>query len=68
MAHGDCNVPRQWAEDPRLGYWVKNQCQYKKQLDRGNPNAWMSAARVARLEALGFTWVLRVRKGRCVHL
>ena len=24
-AHGDCNVPMRWAEDPRLGEWVKNQ-------------------------------------------
>ena len=56
--HGDCNVPRGWAEDPPLGGWVGTQRQYKKALDRGEPSEGMTAARVAKLEALGFAWVL----------
>ena len=53
--HGDCNVPTGWAEDPRLGTWVKNQRRGKKKrnkrlrkLDRGDqPSCGMTAARVA---------------------
>ena len=44
-AHGDCNVPCSWAEDPRLGTWVANQRNYKKRLDRGHPSSGMTAAR-----------------------
>jgi hypothetical protein len=56
--HGDCNVPQGWAEDPRLGSWVNNQRQYTKKLDRGERSQGMTAARVAKLDALGFAWVL----------
>jgi hypothetical protein len=28
-AHGDCNVPRDWAEDPRLADWVDMQRRFK---------------------------------------
>jgi hypothetical protein len=56
--HGDCNVPRRWAEDPRLGRWVDTQRQGKKKLDRGEPSLGMTAARAAKLEALGFAWEL----------
>ena len=35
--HGECNVPRGWAENLRLGRWVHNQRQYKRKLDRGQP-------------------------------
>ena len=51
-------VPRGWAEDPRLGIWVHTQRKGKKALDRGNPSLGMKATRIARLEALGFAWVL----------
>jgi hypothetical protein len=54
--HGDCNVPQSWAEDPRLGRWVNTQRQGKKKLDRGEPGGGMTAARAAKLEALGFAW------------
>jgi hypothetical protein len=54
--HGDCNVPRGWAEDPALGIWVNMQRAYKKKLDRGELCKGMTAARVAKLEALGFAW------------
>jgi hypothetical protein len=57
-ARGDCNVPKRWAEDPRLGNWVSMQRKRKKELDRGDPSHGMTAARVAKLEALGFAWEL----------
>ena len=54
--HGDCNVQQGWAEDPPLGRWVDRQRQFKKALDRGKPSKGMTAARAAKLEALGFNW------------
>ena len=56
--HGHCRVPRRWAKDgvPALGNWVHQQMVYKWKLDRGEPNSGIMAARVASLNALGFTW------------
>jgi hypothetical protein len=54
--HGDCNVPQGWAKDRQLGRWVNTQRQFKKQLDRGEPCRGMTAARAAKLEALGLAW------------
>jgi hypothetical protein len=55
-AHGDCNVPKDWADDPKLGKWVRNQVAYKRRLDRGEPNANITSIQVAKLDALGFAW------------
>ena len=55
-SHGDCNVPVTWAKDPRLGKWVRHQRTRKKALDRGEPSERMTAARAAKLDALGFAW------------
>jgi hypothetical protein len=67
-AHGDCNVPRGWAEDPVLGRWVSDQRAYKKALDRRrgtlHHTPWMTAARASELEALGFVWDPRLIGGR----
>jgi hypothetical protein len=54
--HGDCNVPRSWAEDKRLGTWVMTQRARKRKLDRGEGG--MTAVQMAKLEALGFAWQL----------
>jgi hypothetical protein len=56
--HGDCNVPRGWAEDPTLANWVSDQRWGKKKLDRGDLRQGVMAARVAKLDAIGFAWVL----------
>jgi hypothetical protein len=55
-AHGDCNVPQNWAEDPALGRWVQTQRANKRKLDRGEPSERMTAERAARLMALGLVW------------
>jgi hypothetical protein len=57
-AHGDCNVPRGWAEDPKRGRWISKQRGYKKKLDRGEPGSGMTVARAAKLDALDFAWAL----------
>ena len=56
--HGDCVVPKRWAEDPKLGRWVKDQRSHKTLLDRGEPSRGLTAERAARLEALGFAWAV----------
>jgi hypothetical protein len=57
--HSDCSVPLRWVEDPRLGSWVSNQRTGKKKLDRSETSGGMTAARVAKLTALGFACELR---------
>ena len=54
--HGDCNVRQGWVEGPWLGEWVSKQRMRKRKLDRGEPSEGMTAARAARLTALGFVW------------
>jgi hypothetical protein len=54
--HGDCNVRKGWAEDPRLGSWVIDQRKRKRQLDRGEHSHGMTVERAARLTALGLVW------------
>jgi hypothetical protein len=54
-AKRNCNVPWEWAENPQLGNWVSTQRMQKRKLDEGKASS-MTAARVARLEALGFRW------------
>jgi hypothetical protein len=55
-AHEDCNVPQCWATDQRLAQWVSEQRTYKKAPDRGEPKLIITAARVAKLDGLGFAW------------
>ncbi|MBF0425067.1 MAG: Helicase associated domain protein [Magnetococcales bacterium] len=51
-AHGDCNVPDPWPDNPDLAWWVGAQ---RKAYQNGNLNPkW-----VARLNAVGFIWDLR---------
>jgi hypothetical protein len=52
--HGHCGVSS--AEDKPLANWVSEQRKLKKALDRGEPCGGMTAARAARLTALGFVW------------
>jgi hypothetical protein len=59
--HGDCNVPPDWEEDPPLATWISRQRSYKRRLDRGEGNAGVTVAQVAKLDELGFVWA-RPRK------
>jgi hypothetical protein len=66
--HGDCNVSQGWAEDPQLGRWVREQRTRKKALERGESSKGMTAARVVKLDALGFAWEMSaaaISKARC---
>merc|ERR1740139_1144236 len=53
--HGDCRVPRDYAQNPQLGKWVarlKNQ--YRKQQKGEKSN--MTEGKKNKLERLGFVW------------
>jgi hypothetical protein len=63
VEHGDCNVLRGWAENPRLGRWVDTQRKLKRKLDRGEPSEGITAARVVKLTTLGLAW--DPAAGRC---
>ncbi|KAL9182351.1 hypothetical protein ACHAXT_013003 [Thalassiosira profunda] len=56
--HGHTNVPKKCADNPPLGYWVNEQrFQYQKMMI-GKPS-YMTHAKAARMDALGFQWRLR---------
>jgi hypothetical protein len=47
---GDCKVPDDWPENPKLGTWVSNQRTRKEQL---------TSDRIKKLDGLGFVWDVR---------
>ena len=47
--YGDCNVPADWSEDPRLASWVEKQ----RQSRRLNT---LTQDRLERLDTIGFVW------------
>lgn len=53
--YGDCLVPAEYSENPKLGRWVRLQRQKYKHRTEGKQSP-MSDSRIAALEALGFTW------------
>jgi hypothetical protein len=55
--YGNCDVPVEWPQDPRLGTWVHLQRQLAKA-------GKLSHERKARLDALGFDWTPRANKRR----
>jgi len=52
QAHGDCNVPNRWKDNPKLGKWCHNQKQARRRDE-------LSLDHITRLEQLGFAWILR---------
>jgi len=49
--HGDCDVPTRWDENRQLATWTDGQRQARKK-------RILEAARIARLDAIGFIWDL----------
>ncbi len=54
-AHGHCNVPSTYREDPSLAVWVFN-CRRQRKLGT------LAKDRIERLDAIGFVWVVRKRR------
>ena len=67
--HGNCNVPGRYKKNPSLGRWVETQRKqyhrYTKAKQEGKTEAYNYAIgmdeeeRIAQLEAVGFSWVVR---------
>ena len=51
-AHGHCDVPSSYEDDPSLAVWVFNCRRQRKQ-------GILAADRIERLDAAGFTWAVR---------
>ncbi|KAL7572636.1 hypothetical protein ACA910_010387 [Epithemia clementina (nom. ined.)] len=56
--HGNCLVPRNYAENPQLGSWVRNQRNNYRNMKHGKPSG-MTAERIEKLERIGFVWSVR---------
>ncbi len=54
-AHGHCDVPSSYEDDPSLAVWVFNCRRQRKQ-------GILAADRIERLDAAGFTWAVRTRR------
>src|SRR5262249_30840028 len=62
--HGDCNVPRAWPENPRLGVWVHTLRKQKRlgELPANHTQrlsrrvAGLTTEQIQRLDALAFEW------------
>ena len=50
--YGNCDVPKEWPENPQLGTWVSNQRNLR---NRGK----LSKHREQQLSSLGVTWLIR---------
>jgi len=54
-AHGHCNVPSSYREDPSLAVWVFN-CRRQRKLGS------LDTERIEQLDAIGFVWSVRTRR------
>jgi len=57
--YGNCAVPTNYAENPRLGTWVHHQRRQYKKFKEGKP-CHITEERIRALEGLGFVWYPRV--------
>ncbi|KAL3937415.1 MAG: hypothetical protein SGBAC_007485 [Bacillariaceae sp.] len=55
---GDCNVPSQYPENPKLAIWVKCQRRQYRKFCHGEGSS-MTSERFGKLDKMGFTWQLR---------
>ena len=60
-AHGHCNVPSNYSEQPQLATWVKCQRRQMKLHCQGRPSN-MTPDRIKQLEDVGFEWSIRTYK------
>eukprot|EP00980_Cylindrotheca_fusiformis_P007464 scaffold1538_cov109-Cylindrotheca_fusiformis.AAC.6 len=60
LRFGNCNVPRPYPENPKLSNWVYNHRSEYSRKRRGLKNN-LTAGREAKLNAIGFAWVLKLK-------
>mmetsp|Transcript_17202 Transcript_17202/g.35492 ORF Transcript_17202/g.35492 Transcript_17202/m.35492 type:complete len:243 (+) Transcript_17202:207-935(+) len=54
--HGDCLVPRQYKENPKLGRWISNERTYYNNAKPGKKGTKTAPERQFQLERIGFSW------------
>jgi len=60
--HGNCTVPRN-QQNKQLGAWVINQRVFYRRYKQGKKDAYITAERIQKLEAIGFEWNAQKRPG-----
>ena len=55
--YGNCNVPWKWSENSQLANWVSQQRTQYRLYQEGKKSS-MTKERIAKLESIGFEWVL----------
>jgi len=60
MANGNCNVPTNYPENPKLGTWIHHQRRQYNIYKEGKP-CHITAERIRALNSLGFAWSPRDR-------
>jgi hypothetical protein len=53
--HGQCNAPKNYSENTKVGYWVGTQRRHYR-LQRDGKRSQMTLARIQALESLTFEW------------
>ena len=59
--HGNCDVPQQYEQNKALGKWVSKQREQQRNREKGKKSA-LTDGRKAKLDELGFTWIITERK------
>ncbi|KAL7568634.1 hypothetical protein ACA910_022732 [Epithemia clementina (nom. ined.)] len=54
--HGNCLVPKRYADNPQLGVWVSKQRQEYRKMKKNNQVSSMNKERQQRLDMIGFDW------------
>ena len=54
---GNCNVPRHYAPNPKLGIWVTSQRTNYRKYQNGDRSGQMTPERIERLVSIGFEWM-----------
>ena len=56
ILHGDCKVPQNSKDYPKLGKWVKNQRLAYKIVKSGKKGRSITADKIIKLDSIGFDW------------
>ena len=59
--HGNCDVPQQYEQNKALGKWVSKQREQYRSRGQGKKSS-LTDERKAKLDELGFTWIITERK------
>lgn len=64
--YGNCNVPRPYADNPKLSNWVYNHRSEYSRKRRGLKNN-LTSGREAKLNSVGFAWILKQKSNQDIQ-